>query len=348
MFIDEASIATSGGDGGNGCLSFRREKYVPQGGPDGGDGGHGGSVILVATRNASSLLPFRYNRHHRADRGRHGLGANKTGRSGEDLIVEVPVGTVVLDEDGVSQLADLSAEGERFVAAAGGRGGRGNARFSSSVNRAPTRHDAGQVGERRDVRLVLKLLADAGLVGLPNAGKSTLISRLSAARPKIADYPFTTLEPQLGVVDAGDYRSFVIADIPGLIEGAHQGAGLGHRFLRHVERCRLLLHLVDPTAEDPIGDMTVIVEELRGYSELLVAKPRVVVATKQDVAQEPDGTEALRRHAAALGLEFFCISAVQGAGLKELVRGVAQILDRLQDDDIGDYIDLGDDPLDES
>jgi GTP-binding protein len=331
MFIDEASITVCGGDGGNGCLSFRREKYVPRGGPDGGDGGNGGSVVIVADPNVTTLLAFRYNNLQRAERGRHGEGSTKTGRSGADLVVRVPVGTVLLDEDGVQQLADLSYPDARYVAAEGGLGGRGNARFATPTNRAPTRTEPGKPGHRRVVRLELKLLADVGLLGFPNAGKSTLISRISAARPKVADYPFTTLEPHLGVVDRGDYRSFVVADIPGLIEGAHAGAGLGDRFLRHVERCRLLLHLVDPTdpERDAVAGIEALVAELGEYRAGLAGKPRMLVVTKQDAAQDRDVVERVKRYAERHGQRCLEISSVAGRGLEELVRAVGSELDQI-------------------
>ena len=337
MFVDEATIQVSGGDGGNGCLSFRREKYVPRGGPDGGDGGPGGSVVLEADPGMSTLLPFRYRRHFRAERGRHGEGANRTGRSGAELVVRVPIGTLVLDGDGLSRLADLDAPGARFLAAQGGRGGRGNARFATSTNQTPTRHEPGGAGEQLTLRLELKLLADVGLVGLPNAGKSTLISRISAAHPKIADYPFTTLEPHLGVVDRGSFRSFVVADIPGLIEGAHSGAGLGLRFLRHVERCTLLLHLVDGTGAmaDPLQALDTVDRELAAYGEELAAKPQIVVLTKADAIQAPDTVPRLRERAQALGRELLVVSAVSGEGLPELVRTTGAALDRLRDTTIG-------------
>ena len=329
MFVDEATITVHGGDGGDGCMSFRREKFVPRGGPNGGDGGPGGSVFLVADVNVSTLLAFRYQKQYRAERGRHGQGSNKTGRSCEDLEVRVPLGTVVLDGDGLQLLADLAHDGQRYLAAQGGRGGRGNARFSSSINRAPTRHDDGQPGGTQELRLELKLLADVALVGLPNAGKSTLISRISAARPKIADYPFTTLEPHLGVVDRGNYRSFVVADIPGLIEGAHEGAGLGDRFLRHVERCRLLLHLVDPTSEDqdPTESLRVIDEELQGYRQELADRPRIVVATKIDAVQDEARIERVREWATERGRPFLAISSVSGTGLPELIGAICAELD---------------------
>jgi GTP-binding protein len=331
-FVDEARITVIGGDGGNGCMSFRREKFVPKGGPDGGDGGRGGSVVLVADPDADTLLQFRFRHTFRAERGRHGQGSNKTGRSAEDLEIRVPVGTLVLDETGEERFADLARPGERFVAAEGGRGGRGNARFSSSTNRAPTRHETGHPGEERSYRLELKLLADVGLVGFPNAGKSTLISRVSAARPKIADYPFTTLAPSLGVVDRGDFRSFVMADIPGLIEGAHRGTGLGHRFLRHVERCRLLLHLVDPVSirENPVHDVRVINRELRRYRSELGRKPQILVVTKADVVTDPSVYEPLRSYGEKAGVRVLVISSVRGDGLEELVRVTGEALDRIE------------------
>jgi GTP-binding protein len=332
MFVDEASITAIAGAGGNGCLSFRREKFVPRGGPDGGDGGRGGSVILRADESVSTLLAFRYRTEYRAQRGRHGEGSNKTGRSGEDLTVSVPVGTVVKDSDGLRVLADLTEDGGTYVAARGGRGGRGNARFASPTNRAPTRHEPGEAGEQVSLRLELKLLADVGLVGFPNAGKSTLISRISAARPKIADYPFTTLAPHLGVVDRGGFRSFVVADLPGLIEGAREGAGLGHRFLRHVERCRLLLHLVDPTdpAREPVPGIEALERELLGYRQELLSKPRILVLTKADAVQEPAVVEQIKRYAGERGLDCREISSVSGQGLRELIRELGQRLDALR------------------
>ena len=330
MFVDQATITVQGGEGGDGCVSFRREKYVPHGGPDGGDGGKGGDVVLIADEGVSTLLPFRYNMLFRAKRGRHGEGANKTGGSSDDLEVRVPVGTNVLDEDGVRLLVDLASDGQRWVAARGGDGGRGNARFLSSVNRAPTRREDGHSGESHKLRLELKLLADVGLVGFPNAGKSTLISRISAARPKIADYPFTTLEPHLGVVDAGEYRTFVVADIPGLIEGAHDGAGLGDRFLRHVERCRLLLHLVDGASaeRDPVAAVRAIEAELNAYSTRLGARPSILVLTKSDAIQDSSRAEDLRTWAAERGRECFTISAVTGDGIRDLIRRVADWIER--------------------
>jgi GTP-binding protein len=315
------------GDGGNGCLAFRREKYVPRGGPSGGDGGRGGDVFLVSSEHQNTLLQFRFNPEHKAQRGRHGEGSNRTGAEGHSIELEVPVGTVVYDEATGERLYDFTKAGERFLAARGGRGGKGNARFATSTHQAPTEHEPGKPGEERRLRLELKLLADVGLVGFPNAGKSTLISRISAARPKIADYPFTTLEPQLGVVAMDDYRSFVVADIPGLIEGAHLGHGLGTQFLRHIERTRLLAHLVDvsdASGREPAEDFATVMRELASFSEELAAKPMILVATKMDAAQDPARVESLRKVAEERGLAFFKISSVTGEGLEELRYAMAE------------------------
>jgi GTP-binding protein len=315
------------GDGGNGCLAFRREKYVPRGGPSGGDGGRGGDVYMVATDHQNTLIQFRFNPEHKAQRGRHGEGSNRTGAEGFSIELKVPVGTVVYDEATGERLHDFTQAGERFLVARGGKGGKGNARFATSTHQAPTEHTPGSPGEERRLRLELKLLADVGLVGFPNAGKSTLISRISAARPKIADYPFTTLEPQLGVVSMDNYRSFVVADIPGLIEGAHLGHGLGTQFLRHIERTRLLAHLVDVSegsGRDPVHDFETVMTELASFSEDLAAKPMIVVATKMDAAQDPARVESLREIAAERGLPFFEISSVTGDGLDELRYAIAE------------------------
>src|SRR5436305_12684680 len=304
MFIDEVRILVKAGDGGNGCLAFRREKYVPHGGPSGGDAGRGGDVTMVATQHANTLLQFRFNPEHKAERGRHGEGSNRSGAEGHSIEVPVPVGTVVYDEATGNRLFDFTEPGQRFRVARGGRGGRGNARFVSATHQVPTEHEPGRPGEEKRLRLELKLLADVGLVGFPNAGKSTLISRISAARPKIADYPFTTLEPNLGVVSAGD-RTFVVADIPGLIEGAHEGHGLGIQFLRHVERTRLLAHLVDvseSSGRDPVEDFEVILRELASFSEPMAEKRMMVVATKIDVMQDATRLETLRAHVEERGL----------------------------------------------
>lgn len=328
MFIDEARIYVKAGDGGNGCLAFRREKFVPHGGPSGGDGGRGGDVVFVASIHYNTLLHFRFNPEHKAQRGRHGEGSNRTGHDGTSIDVPVPVGTVVFDESTGELVHDFAIAGERFTIARGGRGGRGNARFATSTHQAPTEHEEGRPGEEKRLRLELKLLADVGLVGFPNAGKSTLISRISAARPKIADYPFTTLEPNLGVVDVGDGRTFVVADIPGLIEGAHQGSGLGIQFLRHVERTRLLVHLVDvseTTGRDPVNDFEVILRELASFSPEMAAKPMLLVASKIDVAQDGERVEALARLAAERGLEFFRLSSVTGQGVEALKYRLGEI-----------------------
>src|SRR5580693_8353026 len=326
MFIDEVRILVKAGDGGNGCLAFRREKYVPRGGPSGGDGGRGGDIFLVSTEHQNTLIQFRFNPEHKAQRGRHGEGSNKTGAEGYSIDLDVPVGTVVYDEATGERLFDFSEGGQRFVVARGGKGGRGNARFATSTHQAPTEHEDGQLGEERRLRLELKLLADVGLVGFPNAGKSTLISRISAARPKIADYPFTTLEPNLGVVSADDNRTFVVADIPGLIEGAHLGHGLGVQFLKHIERTRLLAHLVDvseSSGRDPVHDFEVVMTELASFSEQLAAKPMIVVAAKIDAAQDPKRVTALKRLATKRGLPFYKVSSVTGEGIDALKRGMA-------------------------
>ncbi len=328
MFVDEAIIHVAGGDGGNGCLAFRREKFVPRGGPSGGDGGQGGAVYLRASPHLNTLLAFRYNPRYAAERGRPGEGSNRHGRSGEDCIVDVPVGTLIYDADTGECLGDLVAVGQTVVVAQGGRGGRGNARFATSVNRAPRRHEPGQPGEQRVLRLELKLLADVGLLGYPNAGKSTFIAAVSAARPKVADYPFTTLVPNLGVVGLEDYRSFVVADIPGIIEGAHAGRGLGLQFLRHVERTRLLLHLVDVSAlaeRDPVAAYDAIERELTLYDPELAARPRLAIATKRDVA-DLTRAAALQAHCERLGVPFFLVSAVTGEGLKPLIQRIARLL----------------------
>ncbi len=320
MFIDQVIISVKAGDGGNGCLAFRREKYVPRGGPSGGDGGRGGDVVLVSSEHYNTLLHFRFNPEHTAERGRHGEGSNRTGHDGAAIEVAVPVGTIVQNAETGEQLFDFTAPGQRYTVARGGRGGRGNARFATSTHQAPTEHEEGHPGEFFKLRLELKLLADAGLVGFPNAGKSTLISRLSAARPKIADYPFTTLEPNLGVVQAGDH-TFVLADIPGLIAGAHEGHGLGIQFLRHVERTRLLVHLVDVsdfTGREPAEDFDVILEELGQFSVELVKKPMIIVASKIDACQDRSRVQAVRAKAAEHGLPLYEISSVTGAGIEEL------------------------------
>lgn len=327
MFIDRAKIRVEGGHGGNGVTAFRREKFVPRGGPSGGDGGRGGDVWLVADSSLNTLLHLRYNPLHIAPRGMHGEGSNRSGKEGLDIVVRVPVGTQIFDPLTGDLLFDLEADGTRWLAARGGRGGFGNAHFATSTNRAPRYHQEGSEGEAFELQLELKLLADVGLVGFPNAGKSTFISTVSAAHPKIADYPFTTLEPHLGVVDMGDFRTFVVADIPGLIEGAHEGHGLGDRFLRHVERTKLLLHLVDVSSSsgrDAVTDYEVINNELAAYDPQLASRAQFVVATKIDALDEPARLESLRERAETDERPFFAISAVAGTGVRELLAAIAR------------------------
>ena len=341
MFVDEAKIFVKAGNGGNGCMAFRREKFVPRGGPSGGDGGNGGSIYVEANPNDNTLLRYRYNREFKADRGRHGEGSNRTGHSGADLILQVPVGTLVYDEQSGETIADLATSGQRVLVAHGGRGGRGNQHFAKPWHQAPREHEEGQPGEERHLRFELKLLADVGLIGFPNAGKSTLISVISAARPKIANYPFTTLEPNLGVVNADSSvdkesreigRTFVVADLPGLIEGAHEGAGLGIRFLRHVERTRLLVHLIDTSDAndtDPVHSFEIITGELRAFSESLAEKPMMVVATKLDATTDRTRLDELRNFCKQRSLEFHAISAVTGEGVRDLVRAIADALEKI-------------------
>jgi GTP-binding protein len=327
MFVDEVDIHVAAGDGGRGCLAFRREKFVPRGGPSGGDGGHGGSVFIVASPHTNTLINFRFHPEFTAKRGDHGQGSNRTGHTGADLELAVPIGTLVYEKTGDPHepyclLADLTEEGQRVLVAHGGRGGMGNARFATSTNRAPRKVQPGEPGEIKDLRLELKLLADVGLVGFPNAGKSTLISRISAARPKIADYPFTTLTPNLGVVQLSGDRSFAVADVPGLIEGAHRGQGLGHRFLRHLERTKVLVHLVDVSSasgRDPVEDLDTVRRELELFQPSLAAKPQIVAANKMDAVDDQSRVTALARRASALDLPFFRISGVTGAGLPTLL-----------------------------
>ncbi len=334
MFIDRTKIRIEGGHGGNGVTAFRREKFVPRGGPSGGDGGRGGDVWIVADESLNTLLHLRYNPEHKAERGRHGEGSNRYGRDGADKEVRVPVGTQVYDAATGDLMHDFTRDGERWLAARGGRGGFGNSHFATSTNRAPRYHQEGSPGEACELQLELKLLADVGLVGFPNAGKSTLISVISAAKPKIADYPFTTLEPHLGVVDLGEFRTFVVADIPGLIEGAHQGAGLGDRFLRHVERTKLLLHLVDVSSasgRDPVEDYETINRELAAYDENLASRPQLVVATKIDAIDEPSRLENLRERAARDGRPFHAISSATRENVRELINAVARALDAMKE-----------------
>jgi GTP-binding protein len=329
MFLDRVKIKVKAGNGGDGVTAFRREKFIPRGGPSGGDGGHGGSVWLESTEGLNTLLHLRYNPEHKAERGRHGEGSNRSGKDGEDAIVRVPVGTQVFDADTNELLFDFTADGQRFLAAKGGKGGWGNAHFATATRQAPKYHYTGRPGQEKELQLELKLIADVGLVGFPNAGKSTLISVISAAKPKIADYPFTTLEPNLGVVDMGDFRTFVVADIPGLIEGASEGAGLGDRFLRHVERTKLMLHLVDVSSasgRDPVSDYEIINRELANYDPELAARPQIVVATKIDALDDPERLESVKKAAKKDRKPFFAISAVANTGVKELVSAVAERL----------------------
>ena len=332
MFIDRAKIRVKAGDGGNGVTAFRREKFVPRGGPSGGDGGVGGDVWLEADEGLNTLLHLRYNPEHKADRGSHGEGSNRSGKDGESITVRLPVGTQVYNAATDELLFDFTEPGQRYLVAKGGKGGWGNAHFATPTRQAPKFHYTGRPGEEKELQLELKVIADVGLVGFPNAGKSTLISVISAAKPKIADYPFTTLEPNLGVVDIGDYKTFVVADIPGLIEGASEGAGLGHRFLRHVERTKLILHLVDVSSasgRDPVEDYEILNRELAKYDQDLAERPQIIVATKIDALDEPDRRDRLKEQAAADRRPFFEISSVTNTGVQELVRAIAaRIMER--------------------
>jgi GTP-binding protein len=330
VFVDEVDIHVEAGHGGRGALAFRREKFIPRGGPSGGDGGHGGSVYVVASPHTSTLINYRFHPETSAENGQHGMGSNCTGHGGADIELAVPIGTLIYEKTADPEqpwhlIADLSVEGQRVLVAKGGRGGMGNAQFATSTNRAPRRVQPGLPGEIKDLRFELKLLADVGLVGYPNAGKSTLIARVSAARPKIAAYPFTTLTPNLGVVGLSGDRSFVLADVPGLIEGAHRGQGLGHQFLRHLERTKVLVHLVDVSSEtgrDPVSDLDILRRELELFQPTLAAKPQLVVANKIDAVDDPERVEALERRAAELGLPFFRASGVSGAGVPELLEAM--------------------------
>ena len=343
MFIDEAKIRVKAGDGGNGCMAFRREKFIPRGGPSGGDGGKGGDVWMESSERHNTLVHFRFNPEYTAERGRHGEGSKKTGRDGVGITLKVPVGTILYDEDTGEKIHDFASVDDHIVICRGGRGGRGNAQFATSTHQAPREHEDGRPGEERKFRLELKLLADVGLVGYPNVGKSTLISRISAARPKIADYPFTTLEPNLGVVAVGDARnevSFVVADIPGLIEGAHMGAGLGTQFLRHIERTRLLVHLVDVSDSsgrpDVIKDVEVILGELFSFGAGLEDKPMIMVASKIDAAN-PERLKKLKQWSTRKKLKFYPISAVTGEGVDKLKFAMAEAVEKLRRTDVRDH-----------
>lgn len=328
MFLDFVKIHVKAGQGGSGCVSFRREKFVPKGGPDGGDGGRGGSIILEVNQQLRTLIDYKYHARYEAPRGQHGMGSTKHGRKGEDITLQVPSGTVVKDQQTGDVLEDLTQEGQRFVVARGGRGGKGNARFATPTHRSPREWEVGESGEERDIILELKLIADVGLVGKPNAGKSTLLASISAARPKIAAYPFTTLQPNLGIVKYRELQSFVMADIPGLIEGAHEGKGLGLQFLRHIERNRLIVYLIDPEdpeVENPLETFETLRSELKQYSQALIQKPAAVILTKKDIWQDTDWQKELGDK---LPYPFFSISAVTGEGLTELKRYIWEALQK--------------------
>jgi GTP-binding protein len=346
MFIDEAKIKVKAGDGGNGCMAFRREKFVPRGGPSGGDGGKGGDIVMESSERHNTLVHFRFNPEHKAERGRHGEGSNKTGRDGGDVVLKVPVGTIVYDDETGEKAFEFTAPDQKFVISRGGRGGRGNARFATSVHQAPREHEAGRPGEEHTYRLELKLLADVGLVGYPNVGKSTLISRISSARPKIADYPFTTLQPNLGVVAVGDAKneiSFVVADIPGLIEGAHTGSGLGTQFLRHIERTRLLVHLVDVSdssgRNDVTKDVEVILGELASFGAHLEDKPMIMVASKIDVVNK-DKLAALKKYCKKKKLKLYEISAVTGKGIETLKYAMADEVQKFRERELSASVEV--------
>jgi GTP-binding protein len=335
-FIDEAKISVKAGDGGRGCVSFRREKFVPRGGPNGGDAGKGGDIIFLADKRLASLLDFRYKRKYVAGRGQHGMGSLRHGKNGRNLKIKVPLGTVVKDQVAGDVLADLTTHGQTWLCCKGGRGGKGNAHFKSATHRAPRFAQPGEEGSGRDLALELKLLADVGIIGFPNAGKSTLISHISAARPKVADYPFTTLQPHLGVVKFGDFGGFVVADIPGLIEGAHKGKGLGIKFLKHVERTRLLIHVLDLspfTARDPKEDFKAINTELERFNPELALRPQVVALNKIDLTEARDQVPELLNFLSALGIKVFSVSAATGEGLNDLLNYVGTEIERLKDEE---------------
>lgn len=334
-FIDEAKIYVKAGDGGRGCISFRREKYIPKGGPDGGDGGKGGEVSIVADDGLTSLLDFRYKKNYMAERGEHGQGSNCTGKGGQDIIIRVPVGTIIKDAETGETIDDLTKAGQRIVIAKGGRGGKGNAFFTTSTRQAPKFAQPGEKGEERWLHLELKLLADVGIIGFPNAGKSTLISHISAAKPKVADYPFTTLQPHLGVVRFGEHQDFVIADIPGLIEGAHMGKGLGIKFLKHIERTSLFVHLIDispQTERDPIKDFETINKELKAFNPDMAKRPQIIVLNKIDVTEARESLTKLLKFFKAKDLTVFSISAATGEGLDKLVKYVGREVTRLREE----------------
>jgi GTP-binding protein len=331
-FIDEAKIYVKSGVGGRGCVSFRREKYVPRGGPNGGDGGNGGDVVIITNENMSSLLDHKYKQHYKAKRGEHGKGKDQHGKNAETLYIPVPVGTIVIDFDTGEVLGDLTEEGEMLLVAKGGRGGKGNARFATSTNQAPRTAEPGGEGEERTLVLELKLLADVGIIGFPNAGKSTLISRISAARPKVADYPFTTLVPNLGVVSYGEGKSFVIADIPGIIKGAYEGVGLGIQFLKHIERTKLLIHMLDLsplTRRDPIDDYETLIRELKSYSKELSKKPQIVAPNKIDITESREKLEEIKKYFEKKKIRVYPVSSATGEGVKALIRETGKRLEQL-------------------
>jgi len=334
MFVDQVKVTLRAGKGGNGCVSFRRERGIPRGGPDGGRGGDGGSIYLVSDENLNSLAPFRFHPINKAKKGAHGEGGNRQGKKGEDLYLRVPVGTIVREKDKEKVLFDFLSSGQKFMPAKGGKGGRGNASFASPTHQAPREWEEGQPGDEKDFILELKLIADVGLIGFPNVGKSTLISKISAAKPVIADYPFTTLIPNLGVVDVDEFKSFVIADIPGLIEGAHLGHGLGIKFLRHVERTKILIHLIDVspyTERDPVQDFRTVMKELEAFSPRLVKRHQILAANKIDLLEEKKGgLDEVRKLARREGLPFFAISALKKEGLEKLVNSISKTLDILK------------------
>ncbi|HHY13330.1 MAG TPA: GTPase ObgE [Thermoanaerobacterales bacterium] len=357
MFLDEVKIHIKAGKGGNGAVAFRREKNVPFGGPSGGDGGHGGDIVFEADNNFNTLLDFKYQRHHRAKPGQNGSGSNRMGRDASDLVLKVPVGTIIKESESGEIIADLTNNGDRVIVAKGGIGGKGNARFTSSTRQAPNFSENGEPGEEKWVILELKLLADVGLIGLPNAGKSTLLSVVTKAKPKIADYPFTTLTPNLGVVGAGSERSFVIADIPGLIHGAHEGAGLGHQFLRHIERTKVLIHVVDGgglESENPLNDFKVINEELKQYSKELMKKPQIVAVNKIDLPLGLDNANKIEKALTQEGYKVFPISAIVGSGLDELINYTYEVVEeikqkekdlQLEEEDIIEVLNQEDEPF---
>jgi len=333
IFIDEAKIYIKSGDGGNGCVSFRREKYVPRGGPNGGDGGKGGDVVFVANENLNSLLDFRYNQHYKAKRGEHGRGKNQHGKNAPNLLIPVPIGTFIKDSETGEVIGDLTENEQQIIAIRGGKRGRGNARFVSSTNQAPRTAEPGEKGREATIQLELKLLADVGIIGFPNAGKSTLISKISASKPKIADYPFTTIVPNLGVVHYGDGKTFVVADIPGLIEGAHEGSGLGIRFLKHIERTKLLIHIIDLsplTERDPYDDYTKINQELKSYSIELSKKPQLIVLNKIDITESRVIAKELEFKFKDMGIETFQISSITGEGTDNLINRIGFELEKIK------------------